>query len=53
MALYLIIHEDGSFDINEATSMVPATIFRLAGPGKQVTARVEQKRLVEVSDPDE
>jgi hypothetical protein len=61
MAQYLIIHEDSSINIAEAKTMrgaadgylrdeETATIYRLAGPGKTVTAKVEQLRSIEISD---
>lgn len=61
MAQYLIVHEDGSVSQADAKNMTAAAtanllneetavIYRLAGPGKQVTARVEQRRHIEVSD---
>ncbi len=65
MAQYLIIHEDGAIDFAEAKNIKAAatvnplkdedsvTVYRLAGPGKQVTARVEQNRFIEISDPSE
>ncbi|MEE9178746.1 MAG: hypothetical protein V3U46_10000 [Acidimicrobiia bacterium] len=64
MAQYLIIHEDGAIDFAEAKNIKGAAtanllneetamIYRLAGPGKEVTARVEQRRLIEVGDADE
>ncbi len=62
MAQYLIIHEvDKVLAFVEAKTMTAAAaltlvddetamIYRLAGPGKRVTARVEKHRRIEVSD---
>ncbi len=63
MAQYLIVHDSGegtlvraveAKNMKEAAAVLlddeTATIYRLAGPGKTVTARVEQRWLIEVSD---
>jgi hypothetical protein len=65
MAQYLIVHDDGVIEIEivlakniqqaarDISDGETAMIYRLVGPGKQVTARVKQKRLIEISDPSE
>ena len=60
MAQYLIVHEDGSLTQAEAKNVKEAAtkhllneetamIYRLAGPGKTVTASVENQRRIEIT----
>lgn len=61
MAQYLIIHEDGAIVFVEAKNITAAAkdileddksamFYRLADPGRRVTARVEQRTHIEVSE---
>jgi len=60
MAQYLIVHEGGELQQVEAKNVKDAAtqhllneetamIYRLAGPGKTVTASVEKQRRIEIT----
>ncbi len=64
MAQYLIVHQDESLSQHEAKNIkevasrhllkeeTAVVIYRLAGPGKLVSVRVEQTRVIDVNDRD-